>query len=219
MVFEGQPSTVKIRIPDVPSAGTEGSAAETLWSDFKDMGIVRDAMFTDDPGIPDFGNYDETAEYPISLDDVISMGGEYLGYALLKPVMKTDTETISVELHTDAGVFGVEIDPKTLGINFEAGHIYDIYIDIKTDDSINAVLENSDFMNFKNLAPMMDMISVRVLLSLDISVIIRMSPDCMVFNRRPSFLSFSLLLPLATSTTQRFTVMFFLAANLSISSF
>ena len=153
VVFEGQPSTVKIRIPDVSSAGTESSAAETLWSDFKDMGIVRDAMFTDDPGIPGFGNYGETAEYPISLDDVISMGGEYLGYALLKPVMKTDTGTISVELHTDAGVFGVEIDPKTLDINFEAGHIYDIYIDIKTDDSINAVLENSDFMNFKNLAP------------------------------------------------------------------
>lgn len=153
VVFEGQPSTVKIRIPDVSSAGTESSAAETLWSDFKDMGIVRDAMFTDDPGIPGFGNYGETAEYPISLDDVISMGGEYLGYALIKPVMKTGTETISVELHTDAGVFGVEIDPKTLDINFEAGHIYDIYIDIKTDDSINAVLENSDFMNFKNLAP------------------------------------------------------------------
>lgn len=161
VVIEGQPSTVRIRLPE--TADSWGEAVQ--WYDYKDMSIVKDAMFDEDPGIDGFTGYGESASYPVALEDVISMDGKYLGYALVQPGV-----TIPVELHTDAGVFSIEIDPETLektsdtgdsvpveaGFGFEAGCIYNIFIDIKTDDSINAVLENSDMTSFRNLAPYND---------------------------------------------------------------
>ena len=149
VILEGQPASVKVRLPKTMSEKT-GVIEE--WSDFRDMDIVKDVMFEENPGINGFSEYNNVATYPIGLEDVINMDGEYLGYALVRP-----DHDINVELHTDAGVFGLNIEQSALQedgqFKFEAGKIYDIYIDIKTDNSISAILETSDLLGFTNLAP------------------------------------------------------------------
>lgn len=154
VVFDGQPSTVKIRLPKSMSGSGNLYGEAVEWSDEKDMDIVKEPMFDGDP------EYGIVPDYPVTLENAISMRDNYLGYALVRPGV-----TVPVELHTDAGIFSVEIDPskltagdglKALDNGFEPGYIYNIYIDIKTNGSIDVVLGNSDLMHFENLAPYND---------------------------------------------------------------
>lgn len=166
VVFVDQPGTVTIALPEVQSRGnsestiTNGATATLpaegitplfgealLWEDREDIPIIKDAMAENDPDHPEFA---ETPDYPILYDNAISLEPTYLGYILAEP--DTDTE---LEIHTDAGVEKVTI-PALLPENrkiLEAGHIYNIVINVKAEGAIEIVVGNDDDKHFRNLAP------------------------------------------------------------------
>ena len=182
VVFTNQPSTVTIALPTVqsrqegvksdiivdnyaektlPIEGVEPVFGQALeWTDFRNMPIIRTPMAENDPDHEEFAM---TPDYPVSMEHGVELQKEYLGYMLLQP----DVET-TLELHTDAGIFSATIpvrasyvienaDGTTTEVKdapiLEAGHIYNIVIDIKTDGSLDVVIGNEDFERFRNLAP------------------------------------------------------------------
>ena len=158
VVFVDQPTSVRVRLPDKIS-GIQSDSPTVFgeasgWDDLKDMSIVKEPMFEDDPDHPEYGT---VPDYPVALEDAIAMSGNFLGYALVRP-----GGSVKVELHTDAGVFNMDINAASLKNEdgsafgekeFKAGYIYNVYIDIRADGSMDTVLGNADFMSFENLAP------------------------------------------------------------------
>lgn len=166
VVFVDQPRSVTISLPEVQSRGivpssiTDNATATLpvegvaptygkalLWEDRSDIPIVKEAMAVNDPDHPEFSLI---PNYPILYDNAISLEPTYLGYILAEP--DKDTE---VEIHTDAGVERITIPavPAEGKRILEAGHIYNIVINIKTEGAIEIVVSNDDFNKFRNLAP------------------------------------------------------------------
>lgn len=176
VVFVDQPQTVTVALPTVQSRGTgtggavsgttpslpvEGVApifGEALsWEDPVNMPIVREPMAVNDPDHPEFA---DTPDYPILYDNAISLEPTYLGYILAQPGRETE-----VEIHTDAGVEKLTIptewrksDTETEPL-LEAGHIYNIVINVKVEGSIEIVVSHDDSNRFRNLAPYNENIS------------------------------------------------------------
>lgn len=166
VVFVDQPRTVTIALPEEQNRGDGNSsitdnATPTLpiegviptfgkavsWEDRDNMQIIKEPMAINDPDHPEFA---DTPDYPVMYDNAVSLEPTYLGYILAEP--GKDTE---LEIHTDAGVEKMTVpvelpDGKTI---LEAGHIYNIIINIKAEGSIEIVVSNDDFNKFRDLAP------------------------------------------------------------------
>lgn len=173
VVFTGQPRSVTIALPEVQSRDTEGQhtpfvpgTTATLpaegvipvfgeamkWEDEANMPIIRTPMAENDPDYPEFSS---VPSYPVVMENTIALDKVYLGYMLVRPDVPTP-----IEIHTDAGVFRAVIpteapttasgEPQRI---LEAGNIYNVIIDIKTDGSMDVVVGNEDFEHFRNLAP------------------------------------------------------------------
>ena len=149
--FEGVPATF-------------GKAVE--WADPTSMTINKDAMAENDPQYPQFA---ETASYPVEMEHTVDFDRVYLGYILARPSDPDETDPskkmTDVEIHTDAGIVTFSIPHKyevrdadgnktgeTVNI-LEAGHIYNIVIDLKTDGSLDVILENENDKHYRDLAP------------------------------------------------------------------
>lgn len=149
--FEGVPATF-------------GKAVE--WADPTSMTINKDAMAENDPQYPQFA---ETASYPVEMEHTVDFDRVYLGYILARPSDPDETDPskkmTDVEIHTDAGIVTFSIpheyevrdaDGNKTGetVNIlEAGHIYNIVIDLKTDGSLDVILENENDKHYRDLAP------------------------------------------------------------------
>lgn len=141
VVFLDQPSTVSVELPDAP--GSFGSVVDGSWKDFRDMHIIT---------TPIYGESGETVSYPVKIADKVDgilKESIYLGYIMLQP-----DKAATLELHTDAGVFQLEI-PVQAGDErlLEAGKIYNINIEITSDGKIGIFLKNDDDKTFKDLSP------------------------------------------------------------------
>lgn len=175
VVFRDQPSTVSIALPKeqsrgagvspivdgatptLPVEGVEPVFGEALeWADFNNMRIAKTAMAENDPDHPEFA---DTPSYPIEMRHAVNMDRTYLGYMLVRPDMETE-----IEIHTDAGVFSAVIPVRASYLDeatgsmveediLKAGNIYNIVIDIRTDGSLDVIVGNEDFRQFRNLAP------------------------------------------------------------------
>lgn len=170
VVFMNQPQTAVISLPEKQSRGTGTSsivpgATPTLqienvsptfgevieWRDRMNMPIIRAPMAEGDPEHPEFA---QTPEYPLELENTISLGRTYMGYILLEPEKDVD-----FEIHTDAGVFKGTIPHFFLDSGnsseeiLKAGYIYNIVVDMKADGSLDIVVGNEDFESFRNLTP------------------------------------------------------------------
>lgn len=173
VVFKDQPATVAIALPEnqnrgggesilvpgatptLPADGVEPVFGEPVaWDDYRDMPIIRTAMAEDDAE----ESFGMTAEYPIEMDHDVNMNTEYLGYMLVEP--DRDAE---IEIHTDAGVISMKIPVECSYTGpdgqsseetiLQAGYIYDIYINIRTDGTLDVVVGSEDTETFRNLAP------------------------------------------------------------------
>lgn len=167
VIFMNQPQSVTIALPTVqsrgdgisnivdgatPTLGVEGVApvfGEVLeWGDRTNMPIIKTAMAENDPQNPEFA---KTPEYPLELENTVTLEKTYMGYILLEP-----EEDVHFEIHTDAGVFKGTI-PRFFGDSREeilkAGYIYNIVVDMKADGSLDVIVGNEDFESFRNLTP------------------------------------------------------------------
>ena len=141
VIFPGQPSTVTVRLPETPGE-TFGETVENSWTDYKDMEIVTSPI----------SDGAESVSYPISIADEINdkiHDKIYLGYMLVRP----DAPAV-FELHTDAGVYQLEVPVEHEGKRLlEEGKIYNINIDVSTEGELGIFIENDDERKFKNLSP------------------------------------------------------------------
>ena len=171
VIFLDQPQTVTIALPTEQKRGENSGKplitgttptlpveevdplfGEALdWEDFANMPIVRTPMAENDAEHPEFA---ETPDYPVELENTISLEKTYLGYILLQP--GKDAE---FEVHTDAGVYKAMIpvmyeeDDGTETEILKAGEIYNIVVDMQADGSLDIVVGNEDFESFRNLTP------------------------------------------------------------------
>ena len=181
VTFPDQPQSVTVELPVTQSRSDEagmvdgthatlpfegvpatfGKAVE--WADPTSMTINKDAMAENDPQYPQFA---ETASYPVEMEHTVDFDRVYLGYILARPYDPDETDPskkmTDVEIHTDAGIVTFSIPHeyevrdadgnKTVNI-LEAGHIYNIVIDLKTDGSLDVILENENDKHYRDLAP------------------------------------------------------------------
>lgn len=166
VIFLDQPQTVTISLPTeqkregnggnslvagttptLPVEGVDPLFGEALdWEDFANMPIVRTPMAENDAEHPEFA---ETPDYPVELENTISLEKTYLGYILLQP-----GEDAEFEVHTDAGVYKAMIPAMYEGTEIlKAGEIYNIVVDMQADGSLDIVVGNEDFESFRNLTP------------------------------------------------------------------
>ena len=156
--FPDQPTSCKISIPDeISVSSADGSVFGVAydWDDPANIDIVTDPMYGDDGG--NDGDFNLSAEFPVSLEGTNSSSMAYLGYAMLRP----DTD-ITLGIHTTSGVYyvTVESDYKYKGPDgtdqdvdiFKAGYIYDIRLNLQTEGTIAALLENEHDLRFFDLS-------------------------------------------------------------------
>ena len=156
--FPAQPTSCKISIPDeISVSSADGSVFGVAydWDDPASIDIVTDPMYGDDGG--NDGDFNLSAEFPVSLEGTNSSSMAYLGYAMLRP----DTD-ITLGIHTTSGVYyvTVESDYKYKGPDgtdqavdiFKAGYIYDIRLNLQTEGTIAALLENEHDLRFFDLS-------------------------------------------------------------------
>ena len=96
----------------------------------------------------DYPQNQAAEQYPIILDG--SDTEKYLGYSLVQP-----NNELTIQVHTDAGVYNVVI-PALYGTEkveiFNAGYIYDIHLNFKTDGTIFAFIEKDGAERFFDLS-------------------------------------------------------------------
>lgn len=140
VVVMGQPSSCIVALPE-----TEGQHSEVVeWgTENAKFPIRKEYLF----GENETGNPDniKAEEYPIALSG--TSVEKYLGYSLIRP-----NSPFRVQVHTVAGVYNVEIPAEYNSQQiFQAGYIYDIHIDFKTDGTIFAYLETEGTEKYYDL--------------------------------------------------------------------
>ena len=151
IIIGDQPTACTIVLPDTinydgdPVDGDFGTVTE--WSEPRNTPIICTPIFGDDSNHP---NDNLSVEFPVSMEGTSALEPKYLGYSCVQP-----DAPVRIELHAASGVYGVTIPvvytvkktadgvTTTEKVNvFKAGYIYNIYLDLKTDGTIAARLEN-----------------------------------------------------------------------------
>ncbi len=140
VTIANQPTSVKVTLPTAENSW--GKAYD--WADRDVVDIVCSPIYGEDDVS---GEMPETVTYPISTKDSSEQQQIYLGYALIEP-----EAVVQLQLHTSAGVYQVKVNPQHIytddhGVQqvadvFKAGYIYNIHLNLRTDGTIAAILEN-----------------------------------------------------------------------------
>lgn len=166
VILLNQPTSVCVTLPEEPCYNsearsldweTEASAFDDPtrwgqaygWSDFANLSVQTGPMFGDDTN-----HSDENFTVDFSKINMKGIGDKehalYLGYSLVRP-----DHQVEVEIHTKYGVYVSTISPEYTytytdehGIEqtetidlFKPGYYYDVYLSLKTDGTISAIIE------------------------------------------------------------------------------
>ncbi len=145
-----QPTSVKVWLPD----DIDQFGGAYGWSDIKTWDIQTGALFGDDSNHPDIAK--EKAEYPIRLAEHHTIDNLYLGYSLIKP-----EDDLKLELHTTSGIYRMSIDegagteesPRV----FKAGYVYNVIIDLGTDGTIAAIIDDDSKHRYYDLTSLTEL--------------------------------------------------------------
>lgn len=151
IVIGDQPTSCTLLLPEqindngAPKESHFGEVIE--WGEPRNTPIICTPIFGDDSNHP---GENLSVEYPVSMEGTSALSPKYLGYSCVQP-----DAPVRIELHAASGVYGVTIPAvhelkttvdgvtTTQKVNiFKAGYIYNIYLDLKTDGTIAARLEN-----------------------------------------------------------------------------
>lgn len=153
VVFQDQPTSCKIWLPE--AIDTEwGGVYE--WGNNSNISIITTPMFGDDVNHSD-ESY--SASYPVTLTGAGDASKKiYLGYALVKP-----NSPLELELHTTNGVYVVDVastyirNDDTEDAIFDAGYVYDVMLNLKTDGTIAVLLENESNEHYYDLTTLSEL--------------------------------------------------------------
>ena len=139
VAIRNQPTSCKVWLPT--RLGEFGEVYH--WGDYDILPIVCTPMFGNDS---DADGYNEPAVYPVYMEGSSSEKDIYLGYSLVEP-----NRDVEVEIHTASGVYFTTIEAKhkvkdsagneSVVDIFNAGYIYDVKLNLRTDGTIGAILE------------------------------------------------------------------------------
>lgn len=136
VIIMRQPTSCIVELPQEPADvnSKTGFSESVIWGEENaKFPIQKTHLF----GEHDTGNPENIVaeEYPIKLDGHSTE--KYLGYSLVQPNC-----TLRVQIHTNAGIYDVEIPPTYNSAEiFKPGCIYDLHLDFKTDGTIFTFLE------------------------------------------------------------------------------
>ena len=138
VIIRNQPTACKVWLPT--KLGEFGEVYN--WSDYKNLPIVTTPMFDNDSSYPE---YSESARYPVPMKGATLENEAYLGYSLIEP-----NRDVELEIHTSSGVYTTTIEAKhkvkdnkgneSIVDIFDAGYIYNIKLDFRTNGTIGAIL-------------------------------------------------------------------------------
>lgn len=166
VVLLNQPTSVCVTLPEEPAYDGDGRSLDWEteaasfdnparwgqaynWDDLTNFSVQTGLMFGDDTN-----HSDEDFTVDFSKIDMNGIGDKehavYLGYSLVQP-----DHAIEVEIHTKYGVYVSTVNPsytynykdehgvqqsETIDL-FKAGYYYDVYLSLKTDGTISAIIE------------------------------------------------------------------------------
>lgn len=157
VVIKNQPSECSVTLPytnpvEMPAASGLYSSqpGEAVFSGNTEFSIHKDMMYGENSGMPD----DRPADLEPSLDGRNSAGSSaYLGYALIQP-----SSSVVLEVHTETGVYELTLSSMSdqngnaiSDFSFEAGYIYDVYMNFQTYGTISALLLNDGIYRYYDL--------------------------------------------------------------------
>ena len=147
VVVKDQPSECHVPLPGLnPVENPAGSGlyssapGQAEFSGSVDFSLIKTRMYGEDSGMGD----DRPADISPSLEDrTDASSAAYLGYALIRP-----SSSVVLEIHTETGVYEVNVDvlyeteegEAIDDFEFQAGYIYDIYLNFQTSGRISALL-------------------------------------------------------------------------------
>ncbi len=150
VVIRNQPTSCKIWLPT--ELGEFGEVYH--WGDYDNLPIICTPMFDNDSNHP---TYNESADYPIHMEGTSLKNDAYLGYSLIEP-----NRDVELEIHTASGVYNTTILAKHIVKDengserevdiFEAGCIYDIKLNFRTNGTIGAILEQEGEERYYDLS-------------------------------------------------------------------
>ena len=154
VMIRNQPTSCKVWLPT--ELGKFGEVYH--WDDYKDMPIISTPMFGDDNSNPE---YNESAKYPIDMSGFYTKENIYLGYSLVQP-----NRDVELEVHTTAGIYSITLESKhkvkdkngneTVVDIFDAGYIYHIMLNFKTDGTVAAILEKEGDERYYDLSSLQE---------------------------------------------------------------
>ncbi|MBR4087970.1 MAG: hypothetical protein IKK19_01530 [Bacteroidales bacterium] len=124
VVVIGQPTTCTVALPEEP----DHFAEHVIWGDENaKLPVVTTPIFGENDRSD--GNI-EAEKYPIDLGG--GSADHYLGYLMIRP-----NQPLRVQVHTTAGVYDVNVAAQKDETDlFNAGYIYDLHLNFKTDGTI-----------------------------------------------------------------------------------
>lgn len=139
VVIADQPTSVKVWLPY-----KEGEFGEAFdWDNYQNIETIGTPIFGEGDSS---GDMTETVTFPVSMENTSASDMLYLGYALVQP-----DRDVTIQLHTSSGIYSITVPAKythivdgaeeTIDV-FQQGHIYDIFLNLKTSGTIAALLEN-----------------------------------------------------------------------------
>ena len=150
VVIRNQPTSCKVWLPT--KLGEFGEVYH--WGDYDNMLIVTTPMFDNDSNYPD---YSQSAKYPVLMKGSSMENDAYLGYSLVEP-----NRDVELEIHTASGVYSTTISAKHKITDkdgkekivdiFEAGYIYNIKLNLRTNGTIGAILQRDGEERFYDLS-------------------------------------------------------------------
>ena len=150
VVIRNQPTSCKVWLPT--ELGKFGEVYH--WGDYDNLPIVCTPMFDNDSNHPD---YNESANYPVHMEGTSLKNEAYLGYSLVQP-----NRDVELEIHTASGVYNTIISAKHIVKDksgnesvvdiFEAGYIYNVKLNFRTNGTIGAILENEGDERYYDLS-------------------------------------------------------------------
>ncbi len=139
VVVLGQPTSCTVALPKEQ----DSTANHVIWgNENAKLDIITTAIFGDKDNSA--GN-DVAEKYPISLGG--HAADHYLGYMLVQP-----NKPLRIQIHTTAGVYDVNVPAVKNDIQlFNAGYIYEIHLNFRTDGTIYTFLGNEGENKFYDL--------------------------------------------------------------------
>lgn len=144
VTIQNQPTACWVKLPDTLNGYPGASDVEWISDSRSSVQLIEDEpIFGNDSNhssLSELPPYDDKHE--ISLEGLAYNAGKkiYLGYSCIVP-----GEDLTLELHTTSGIYTVTIPHTYNSVEvFRPSYFYNVVLDLKTEGTVSAILENEE---------------------------------------------------------------------------